>query len=206
MKNINTIDSNQRSQSGFTLIELMVVMSMIVILSAVAIPSYKKYIRHNAESIAVARVKSLELELDRWRASTLTYRGFIPVKSTIGADGEATLSHAYDNADNKTIYVPEGSTSTDYLYKITLDDGSGGTLNPATAPTSTEIATSPTGVVGNTWRMIIVPNSTKSSLKRAEKYLITNRGVACKTSLASVNFDTTVDAKTNCAQNGVDKW
>ncbi len=203
MKNIDKIHINQRAQSGFTLIELMIVISMIAILSAIAVPSYKKYIRENAESEAVAKVKSLELELERWKATALTYRGFIPTKSTVDADGEATLSHAYDDSDNKTIYVPEGSTSANYLYKITLDDGSTAGKSLTTANDlggATDIS------VGSTWRMIAVPNTNKSNLNYAEKYFITSRGVSCKTSISSVSFDSTKDAQTNCTQNGVEKW
>ncbi len=211
MKNINTMAGKQRDQSGFTLIELMIVMSMIAILSAIAIPSYKKYIRKNAESAAVAKVKSLELELERWRATALTYRGFEPIKSKtdsdgnieMDADGEVTLTHGYDK-DNKIIYVPEGSGEDDYLYQIILDDGTGRSLT--TAATLSDITTTPTGVVGNAWRMIAVPNTAKSNLKRAEKYLITSRGMKCKTALYSVNFDSTQDAKTICGQSGVEKW
>lgn len=65
---------------GFTLIELMVTVAMVAILASIAIPSYRQYAIRNAESQAQAKMKQLEIELNRWRATALTYKGFFPKK------------------------------------------------------------------------------------------------------------------------------
>ena len=98
--------------NGFTLIELMVTVAMVAILASIAIPSYRQYAIRNAESQAQAKMKQLEIELNRWRATALTYKGFLPKK--IANDGTVSYSYdtgASDDVANTVIYVPANSTA-----------------------------------------------------------------------------------------------
>lgn len=173
-------------QSGFTLIELMVTVAMVAILASIAIPSYRQYAIRNAESQAQAKMKQLEIELNRWRATALTYKGFKPAK--VASDG--TTSYGYDETDNKTIYVPANSTSSSYQYKILLVDGDN-TANSLVPTASSTLSNSLTA--GRAWVMFATPNPTK--FNDAHKILLTSSGTQCKTK----NSDTSVTiASTNC--------
>lgn len=169
-----------KQQVGFTLIELMIVIMIVAILAAIAVPSYRQFVVRNAESQVQARMQELDIELNRWRASTLTYKGFTPKK--VASNGD--VSYAYDETDNKTIYVPKGSNSTNFHYKITLVDAStGSTLAPASAGYST---------AGSTWRMFAEPNSNYST---AHKIILNSAGLRCKTK----NNDSSITvASTDC--------
>ena len=164
------------------------VIAIVAILSAIALPSYRQYVVRNAESQAQASMQQLEIELNRWRATALTYKGFQPRK--IASDG--TISHGYDDtSDNKIVYVPAGSDSTNYDYLITLVDGNTGN---SLTPTSTAYSTA-----GNSWRMLAEP-STAFENSNAHIIMTTSTGVQCKSTDRTVT-----SASTDCG-TGEESW
>ena len=177
-----------KQQVGFTLIELMIVIMIVAILAAIAVPSYRQFVVRNAESQVQARMQELDIELNRWRASALTYKGFTPKK--VASNGD--VSYAYDETDNKTIYVPKGSDSTNFRYKITLVDAStGNTLAPASTGYST---------AGSSWRMFAEPNTSFAN-SGAHIIILSSDGVRCK----SKDSTLTVASK-NCGTISAEDW
>ena len=176
-----------KHQTGFTLIELMVVVIIVVILAAIAVPSYRQFLVRNAESQAQANMQQLEIELNRWRASALTYKGFKPKK--LAANGTPTYNY---DADGKILYVPKGSTSTNYSYLITLVDGSTGNTLAPEGDTSYSTA-------GSSWRMLAQPN-TSLETSNASIFMTSSKGVQCKSKDRKVTI-----AFTNCGA-GQENW
>lgn len=84
----------QKSKMGFTMIELMVVVIIVGVLAAIAIPIYADYIKKSRVSEATARMgdiltasKAYAQEFGTWPADE-TAAGFIgDVSASVGANG-----------------------------------------------------------------------------------------------------------------------
>lgn len=64
-----------RLQRGFTLIELMIVVAVLGIIAAIALPSYNAHIRAGRRSEATGNVGAVQMALERWRAENPSYSG-----------------------------------------------------------------------------------------------------------------------------------
>lgn len=143
-------------ERGFTIIELMIVVMIIGILAAIAVPSYRQYVRKNAQSEAESEMLRLSMELERWRAKTLTYGGFTPSR------GWSTTAN--------TVYVPSGSSATTHNYAIRIMH-----VSSATTPVAVSLSTASPA---NSWVMVATPRA-GSLVENSPMLAYTSQGVKC---------------------------
>lgn len=105
-----------KKQLGFTLIEMMVVVVIIAILAAIAMPSYQEYTRRQRLALAKQEMQVLAGELERFKSKNFNYKGFDPTY----------IYPSFDKATG-TLTVPVGRPQ-DVRYTITLKDAGGGKL------------------------------------------------------------------------------
>lgn len=102
-----------RMQRGFTLIELMIVVIVIAVLAAIAIPNYLEQSKKGRRADAVRAMGEYQLAIERWRAENPSYAN---------CSGTPCGSGTYPTAPTSEFYtVPTGGiTASETAYSITL--------------------------------------------------------------------------------------
>jgi type IV pilus assembly protein PilA len=160
LKNVSVV----KNQSGFSLVELMVVVAIIGILASLAIPSVGKYMAKARQSEAKTQLSSLYTAEKAFYAEYTAYHGMFgavgyspegKLRYLVGMPagaGEAAAANGYNNApaaapgNSRTTVAYCGVTGTIGATGCTILNGA----NNASASTYTLPATA-TGVNANTF-------------------------------------------------------
>lgn len=106
----------QRTSLGFTLIELMIVLVVMGILAAIALPNYQSYLRRAACEDAKATLAGAANAMERYRAQNSSYVG-----SNLAASG---YSQSPVDGNAQFNIVPGNVTANAYLLTATPIAGS----------------------------------------------------------------------------------
>lgn len=141
-----------RKKEGFTLIELMIVVAIIGILAAIAIPAFVNYIKRSKTSEAPSQLKSLFTGAQAYYGSEMVARGVAAIGTASTRCVAATASSPNtDPSDQKQriVWVPNVAPTTSfealntlinepvyYQYQIVANGASGMCGDDAAANTS----------------------------------------------------------------------
>ncbi|WP_269784347.1 MULTISPECIES: type IV pilin protein [Delftia] len=127
-----------KRSAGFTLIELMIVVAVVGILSAIAMPSYNEYIRRGHRAEARAGL----LQAAQWLERAATSNGTYPLTASFPASLKTVPSNRYDislnSTDGSTFTVtatPKGAQANDKCGNYTLTQSGLRGANGATTGT-----------------------------------------------------------------------
>ena len=97
----------KKTQQGFTLIELMIVVAIIAILAAIAIPQYQNYVNRSAVSRAIGETAAYKTAIEDCLASGDT-ADCANAPATVAGDGFLSITNTVAEAG-----VIEGTLGTD---------------------------------------------------------------------------------------------
>lgn len=108
-----------KTQTGFTLIELMVTVIIVAILASIALPSYQEYTRRQRLAQVQQEMNTIAGELERFKSKNFTYSNF----------NASHIAHIYstftDTTGGGTLRVPVNPSEAEQ-YTITLQITNGG--------------------------------------------------------------------------------
>jgi len=125
--------ANRNPQSkGFTLLELMIVISIIIILVSVALPQYQKTIMHARETILSYDLDTMRKLIDQYAADKGKLRQSLDDLVTAGYMREVPKDPITDNKDWNIVtgddpYSTEGGTGITDVHSSSSEVSTGGT-------------------------------------------------------------------------------
>lgn len=120
-------------QSGFNLVELMIVVVIIGIIAAIAYPSYLEQVRETRRANAQADMQELASYLERFYGENFTYQGAGGGNQPFGQSPKTGQAYYNLNLNNLSATgfdvqaVPQGSQAADNCGTMVLDETGAGT-------------------------------------------------------------------------------
>ena len=119
--------TQSKYNTGFTLVELMIVVAIVGIISVIAYPSYQGFIKGSNRSAAQADLMSLAAAMERHKAASFSYKG---AAASAADTGVPAIYHAHS---------PSAEPYANRKYDLTINQAAGSNYVLEAKPTSSSI-------------------------------------------------------------------
>lgn len=110
-------------QSGFTLLEMMIVVAIIALLATIALPSYQDYVRKGRRADAQSFLLEVAARQQHWLVDRRAYSGFVEkavADGGLGMTAPSNVSTFYD-----VTMVVDNTAGTPPTFTVTATPKSG---------------------------------------------------------------------------------
>ncbi len=122
MKRANPI---RRKQSGFTLLELMIVVAIIAILAAIAYPSYQEHVRKSRRTQAQVDMQETVQKLERYYSARNSYANFVSNGGVISSTQTQFYTISFSGTPDATTFTlqaaRQGGQANDRCGTLTIN-------------------------------------------------------------------------------------
>ncbi len=128
----------RRAARGFTLIEILIALSMAGVLSSVAVPTFKGQLQKARRADALVTMMQVQLAQSRWRANGSGYATLAQIGvSSVSSAGHYRLALSSDADDHyEVLAAATGAQAGDTLCRNMLLRVSGANVVQASGPDS----------------------------------------------------------------------
>lgn len=105
-----------RNSKGFTLIELMIVVVVLGVLAAIALPAYQGYVERARRADAKTSLLELQMAMEKWRANNPSYTTDMTDLGYAGAADQPSKEGYY------TLDIPSAASAAGYTLTAEIDN------------------------------------------------------------------------------------